>query len=417
MCPFPRLRRPLLVLVITAGSSIVLAACSPTTTKPPSHPTAAAAKVTPSGTPAPPPLITVLPADGTKDVALDTPVTVKTDSGAIDAVVVHPAGDNTTFLTGSLDRTGRTWTSTQPLDSASNYVVDVTASDGGDQSTSRTSFTTTTPIRLITNTQPSDGDTVGIAMPIILHFNVPVTADKQANLVSHLQVVSVPPQVGAWHWFAPDEVHFRPQEYWQPGTKVTLSAHLRGVGAGNNVFGQGDWAESFAIGQKHISTIDAGTHTMTVTANDQTLYTWPISAGRPQYPTIQGNLVVWFKQYDVFMDSGSIGIPEGSADGYAEHVFWDTAISTDGYFIHSAPWSVSSQGIDNVSHGCVNLSPSHAEAFFNFSQKGDLVIVTNTGHTADASDGEGDWQIPFAQYANSGGSPSPTAPPQQSGGI
>lgn len=426
MSPFPRLRRPLLVLSMMAAGSIVLAACSPSPTRPVSSPPAAAAaqaKVAARSTPGAPPVISVVPADGTTNVALDTQVTVKTDSGSIDAVVVHPANDHTAFLTGTLDRTGRIWTSTQPLDSGMSYVVDVTAHDeGGDQSTARTTFTTTTPttttaIRLITDSQPSDGDTVGIAMPITLHFNVPVDTDKQANLVSHLQVASVPPQAGAWHWFAPTVVHYRPQEYWQPGSKVTLSAHLRGVGVGNNAYGQGDWSMSFTVGQKHASTIDAAAHTMTVSANDQTLYTWPISAGRPQYPTIQGNLVVWFKQYDVFMDSGSIGIPEGSADGYAEDVYWDTAISTDGYFIHSAPWSVAQQGSQNVSHGCVNLSPEHAQTFFNFSQKGDLVIVLNTGLTATASDGEGDWQIPFAQYANSGGTTSLTPAPQQPGGL
>jgi lipoprotein-anchoring transpeptidase ErfK/SrfK len=155
---------------------------------------------------------------------------------------------------------------------------------------------------------------------------------------------------------------------------------------------------------------------MTVTADDKTLYTWPVSTGRPKNPTIQGNLVVWYKQQDVLMDSQSIGIPRNSPDGYYEHVYWDTAISTDGFFIHSAPWSEWAQGSQNVSHGCVNLSPSRAETFFNFTQKGDLVIVTNTGHTGDASDGEGDWQIAFDQYANSGGTVS-SAAPQQPGGL
>jgi lipoprotein-anchoring transpeptidase ErfK/SrfK len=400
---------------MAAAGSILLAACSPTSKPAPSQPAITAATST-SATP--PPAISVVPADGAKEVALDTPVTVRTDSGAIDAVVVHPADTTARFLTGTLDAAGRTWTSSSPLDAGTDYVVDVTAhGTGGDQTTSRTTFSTLSPKRLTTYAEPGDGETVGIAMPIALRFNAPIAADKQAALVAHLQVTSDPPQPGAWHWFAPTEVHYRPADYWQPGTKVLLRANLAGVAAGNNVFGMGNWSETFTIGEKHVSTIDAATHQMTVTANDQTLYTWPISAGRPKNPTLQGNLVVWYTQQDVLMDSQTIGIPRYSPDGYYEHVYWDTAISTDGFFVHSAPWSEWAQGSQNVSHGCVNLSPDRAKTFFNFSRKGDLVIVKNTGRPADASDGEGDWQIPFAQYANSGGAATPTQSPQQPGGL
>jgi len=84
-------------------------------------------------------------------------------------------------------------------------------------------------------------------------------------------------------------------------------------------------------------------------------------------------------------------------------VYWDTAISTNGFFIHSAPWDVGIQGYANVSHGCVNLSPERAQVFYDFSQPGDIVIGSNTGRVADAGDGEGDWQVPFASFANSGG--------------
>jgi lipoprotein-anchoring transpeptidase ErfK/SrfK len=412
----PSLRRPLTTLVLAAAGSMVLVACSPS-----SKPTGvglSAGTATAVPTTSQPPGITVSPPDGARDVRLDTAVTVTTDSGLIDAVVVHPSGDSESFLTGRLDDGGRTWTSTMTLDSGTDYVVEVTAhGSGGDQSTARTSFSTMVPKRLTTDTEPEDGETVGIAMPISLRFNVPVIAERQANLVAHLQVTTDPPVDGAWHWFAPSEVHFRPRDYWTPGTRVTLNAHLRGVDAGNNVFGQGDWSLSFTIGDKHVSVIDAGAHTMTVSAADKTLYTWPISAGRPRNPTLQGNLVVWYKQYDVLMDSQTIGIPRYSPDGYYEHVYWDTAISTDGFFVHSAPWSEWAQGSQNVSHGCVNLSPSRAETFFNFSRKGDLVIVKNTGRPADSSDGEGDWQIPFDKYANSGGTAAPSATPSQPGGL
>ena len=413
----PRLSRSLLCLTLAAAGSIALVACSPSTqvSQPagggPANPTQVAKA-------APPPNLSVSPADGTKGVKLNDPVTVSVDSGSIDSVLVHPSGDTQAFRTGTLGNGSRTWTSTAPLAPGTDYVVEVAAhAEGGATSTARTTFSTSTPKRLTTSTQPQDGETVGVAMPISLSFNAPVAADKQANLVSHLKVTTSPPVQGAWHWFAPDEVHFRPADYWSPGTKVTLQADLLGVDAGNNVFGLGNWTMSFTVGDKHVSTIDAATHQMTVTSNDKTLYTWPVSVGRPKNPTLQGSLYVQYKQQDVLMDSQTIGIPRNSPDGYYEHVYWDTAISTDGFFVHSAPWSEWAQGSQNVSHGCVNLSPARAQTFFNFSQKGDLVVVKNTGRPADASDGEADWNIPFDQFANSGGSSSPAASPAQPGGL
>jgi lipoprotein-anchoring transpeptidase ErfK/SrfK len=401
-----------------AVSSIVLAACSPSNNgaKTPAQGGGAAAAVATAS--AVPPSITVEPADGTKDVKLDTHVQVSADTGSLDSVVVHPSGDNTAFLTGSLGDGGRSWTSNAPLESGMDYVVDVAAhGPGGGQSTARTTFSTMVPKRLTTTTSPTDGETVGVGMPISLSFNAPVAPEMQATVVQHLQVVTTPPVTGAWHWFAPTEVHFRPKDYWAPGTKVTVNANLLGINVGNNVYGLGNWTMSFTIGAKHVSVIDAAAHTMTVSDGDKQLYTWPVSTGRPRNPTIEGTLVVQYKQQDVLMDSATIGIPRNSADGYYEHVFWDTAISTDGFFIHSAPWSEWAQGSQNVSHGCVNLSPARAQTFFNFSQKGDVVLVQHTGHPADASDGEGDWQIPFEQFANSGGATTAPANPAQPGGL
>ena len=105
------------------------------------------------------------------------------------------------------------------------------------------------------------------------------------------------------------------------------------------------------------------------------------------------------------MDSTSIGIPRENWDGYYEHVYWNTAISTDGYYVHGAPWSLAAQGVTNVSHGCVNLSPEHAMAFFNFSRVGDIVIVRGSTKPATSEDGEGDWQMPFDQFARTGSAP------------
>src|SRR5579864_2949015 len=149
--------RPLTSLVLAAVGSIVLVACAPST---PKTTDVAIGSGTPTavGTASVPPDISVVPADGAQDVRLDTAVTVRSDTGILDAVVVHPSGDTQSFLTGKLDAGAHTWTSTSALDAGTDYVVDVTAhGSGGDQSTARTKFSTLTPKRLTTDAQPQDG--------------------------------------------------------------------------------------------------------------------------------------------------------------------------------------------------------------------------------------------------------------------
>ena len=50
-----------------------------------------------------------------------------------------------------------------------------------------------------------------------------------------------------------DEVHWRPKEYWTPGTKVSVVAKVYGMDLGNGLFGQEDRAASFTIGPSKIA--------------------------------------------------------------------------------------------------------------------------------------------------------------------
>lgn len=53
-----------------------------------------------------------------------------------------------------------------------------------------------------------------------------------------------------------------------------------------------------------------------------------------------------------------------------------------------------SQGEENVSHGCINLSPSNAQWFFDNFGSGDPVVIKNTsGGPYNQNDGAQDWQI------------------------
>ena len=56
------------------------------------------------------------------------------------------------------------------------------------------------------------------------------------------------------------------------------------------------------------------------------------------------------------MDSRTIGIPLSDPEGYKLTVSNAVRITSGGVYVHSAPWSVGSQGYANVSHGCINLA-------------------------------------------------------------
>ena len=53
-------------------------------------------------------------------------------------------------------------------------------------------------------------------------------------------MTSQPAQAGAFHWISNQEVHWRPRNYWRPGTDVTVKADIGGVPAGNGIYGQMD---------------------------------------------------------------------------------------------------------------------------------------------------------------------------------
>jgi lipoprotein-anchoring transpeptidase ErfK/SrfK len=400
--------RRIAMLAALSGAAAVLAGCA--------SPSGVAKSSVAGGTAhvvlaAAPPEVTVVPADHASGVALDAAVTVSSSVGSLTTVAVTKVGG--AALAGQLSTDGRTWTASDGLDPGAQYqVTAVAAGPDGTHTSSMSSFSTLGSVsgRLTTSYTPPDGSVVGVGEPIDLHFNTTVPVAQRAAIVQHLHVVSTPDQAGAWHWFDGADVHYRPAVYWQSGTKVTLNADLHGVNAGNGIWGLAGWSSSFSVGAKHVSLISDVTHQMQVYTNDQLVDTWPVSLGKPGFATLSGTLVVLFKTQRVMMDScstfGGAACHPGNVNYYHDYVYWDTAVSTNGFFIHAAPWSEPSQGFTDVSHGCINLSTAHAITFFSYALPGDVVVVSQTSNPADITNGEADWQIPFAQFDNSGGVPA-----------
>jgi len=370
-----------------------------------------------TSTPAAPPRpvsLSLSPADGAVDVRLDAPVEVSATLGRLEGVVVtaasgaatpaassEPAPDpasGPTELAGTGD--AQHWRAAQPLQPATTYTVAATVIDvGGRRELRRSTFTTATPTKVLkVSIGPLNGQTVGVGMPLALYLNTAVT--DHAAFESRLRVTTAPAVVGAWHWFSDTELHYRPENYWPSGTTVSFSGDLAAFDNGNGVWAVTPRTMSFSIGASHVSTVDAGSHQMTVSEGDSVLRTMNVSTGRDKYPTDSGIHVASEKARTIIMDSSTVGIPRGSADGYYETVEFNVRISNSGEFVHSAPWSVADQGQNNVSHGCVNLAPADAEWFFDFTLPGDVVKVVGTPKELAPTNGIGDWNVAWSEWAN-----------------
>ncbi|HJW58045.1 MAG TPA: Ig-like domain-containing protein, partial [Actinomycetota bacterium] len=168
--------------------------------------------------------VTVTPRDRATRVALDARARVVADSGRLRAVRVTGSGGRR--LAGRLEDGGRGWVSTGPLAPATRYqVVAVAVDDAGTPTRRASTFTTLRPrAELRAAIMPLDGETVGVGLPIGVWFSQPV-ADRAA-VERRLQVTSSKPVAGAWHWFADNEVHYRPRSYWPSGSMVILRARL-----------------------------------------------------------------------------------------------------------------------------------------------------------------------------------------------
>ncbi len=302
-----------------------------------------------------------------------------TDGTFSDVQVTGPAG---AVVAGRLSADKTHWVSTAGLQQASRYRVVGSAVDDEGLKAGYESVFRTRKLTLDEQTFPSfvplQGQTVGVGMPAIIRFDVPVT-DKAA-IEKHLSVVSSPAQAGSFHWISDSEVHWRPRTFWKPGTNVTVKADIGGVSAGNGIYGQKSRTTSFHVGRSLISKVNMDTDQMRVFQNGKLIRTIPITTGaQPKFTTRSGTKVIIEKFRHKRMNSETIGIDPNSADGYdLDDVEYAMRVTYSGEFVHAAPWSVGSQGHSNVSHGCTGMSTSNAAWLYNRSIVGDVVQYTGT---------------------------------------
>jgi lipoprotein-anchoring transpeptidase ErfK/SrfK len=410
-------------LAVALTALLALAACTspgaPTGTKTvtvaPGGETNVATSTPPSETPpstpaAPAAVITTNVRSGA--ISPTQPVSVSIANGTLTSVrMTNPAGK---VVSGKLATDAKSWTTTEDLGYSKTYRISATGKNAdGVVVSKQDKVTTLTPdnmtmpyIEDIYGTVIDSKQKYGVGMVVRVHFDESV---NRAEAQRTLSVKTSPQVVGGWYWDDDQNVYWRPKSYYQPGTKVSVTAKVYGKKVGAGLYGQADQSASFTIGAKHVSIANAKTHHVKVYFNDKLVRTMATSMGRggtvqgkngPIYLwTMPGTYTVINHENPAIMSSDSYGLPANSPAGYApEKVYWSTKISTDGIYLHELDATVWAQGNTNVSHGCLNMNYKNAKWFYQTSQIGDIVQVVHSGGPALQFWQGGQWGVPWSQW-------------------
>ena len=324
--------------------------------------------------------LSISPADGTRNAAPDQGITVTASHGKLGHVTVIAHGQP---VAGLLSQGGTVWHSQWALNVSERYQVSAIASNAaGKTVTAASSFRTLTPGQTF-QTQIFEGlnQTYGVGMPIKLTFSQPIANRYRAEVERSLQIQTSQPVTGAWDWQSSTLLDFRPLTYWPKGTRISFTGHLDGVQGAPGVYGAVELTQSFRIGASLIVVASTAQHTMSLYYNGRRIHRWPISTGRPGDDTPNGTYLTIEKGNPVDM----IG------PGYNIEVPWSVRFTWSGDYLHDAYWSVGQQGFTNVSHGCVNMPPADAEAYYKMAVPGDPVTIVGSPRGGVWGNGWTDW--------------------------
>lgn len=362
--------------------------------------------------PAAPAVVTITPGPGAQDVDPLAAVTVTAAAGALtDVVMLNEQGKR---IVGVMTPDNTVWKPGVALGYGRTYTLRASAvGTNGTKISQVSTFSTLTPdhqteVSLTTTagTPLQDGGTYGIGTVVVARFDEPIIDKAAAE--RRLSVRTSPPVSGSWYWLDDQNAHWRPPQYFSPGTVVTAAANIYGAPLGGGLYGQEDARVTFTIGDAHVSIADDVTKQVSVYNNGQLVRTMPTSMGMGGSETIAGQTISFWTQRGIYtvmdkaspvvMDSSTYGLPINSRLGYRETIYYATRISTDGVYLHQLESTVWAQGNTNVSHGCLNLNGENARWFYEFSRPGDIVEVRNTGGEPLQMWQNGDWSMPWDQW-------------------
>ena len=340
--------------------------------------------------------------DGARRVAVDTVVKVKAASGTLRKVklaysyIDRQGRAKKDTVAGKLSKDKQTWIAADRLEPAATYTLTMSGRNATNQVTTTKTRFSTQNLSLSQQTYPTlyplEGMKVGIGMPVVLTFDVPVKNKREFE--KNLEVRSSPAQPGTWRWFSDTQVRYRPKSYWKPGTKITVNANLNGVNAGNGIYGQNSTKTSFTVGRSFKIRINLRSDVARVYKNGKNIRTIYVSGGKPGWQTRSGVKLIMGKEYNKKMTNEAIGAKEDYTL-IARHAL---RITNSGEFLHSAPWNTAHFGRRNASHGCTGMSNGNAAWLYRHTLIGDPVVTTGSSRGVEDGNGYSDWNLSWATY-------------------
>jgi lipoprotein-anchoring transpeptidase ErfK/SrfK len=396
-----RVRKAVIGVVAFTAAGVMLAACSSGSDNANGKSSGGSGSQSAPTTTSPPVNIAITPASS-PEMNPSTPVVVKATNGTLKTVAVTNAKTGAT-VTGDFSADKTSWTSNEPLGFGASYSVDaVGANPQGASNEQKSTLTTITPTKTSnTNMFPAPSSVssvgIGVGMPIVFQFTNAVT--NKSDVEKAITITTSPHQPVGFHWLSSTELDARPQAYWTAGTTIHVSTKLYGMDLGGGNYDKEDRNETYKVHDSWIAQANGQTEQMNILHNGSVVKTMNISMGKDSTPTSTGPHVIFDKKQSVEMNSCTYGICPPNPLAYDETEYYAERITNGGEFVHENPDTVGAQGHSNVSHGCINLSPSDAQWFFNNLGIGDVVEVTNAnGAPLATTDFMADWLIPWADW-------------------
>lgn len=390
---------------IARGDSPLPGSHGSATTQPDSG--SSSSQPSPKPTPTPDPVrMTTNVGDGATGVKVDKIIKVASAHGKLSKVslsgkYVDHGQTKRIHIDGALNGSKTGWTASDLLEPNGTYTVKMTGvSDHGVKTTDTSTFKSqdlTLDQQIYPSFAGTLGGTVGVGTPVVLRFDRPVK--DRATFQRHLHVTSTSHQKGSWHWYSDQEVHWRPATYWKPGTRVTATADINSIPAGNGEYGQLNASTSFTVGDSVVTKVNLATDVAKVYVNGRKARTILVSAGKPGWETRSGTSLITQKAMHYRMTSQMIGLPKTGPQSYDLTVKYALRITNSGEFLHSAPWNAAYFGRQNASHGCIGMSVADAGWLYRYALPGSPVVVTGTNRGLEPLNGLTDWNADFKTYA------------------
>ncbi|MFJ9662546.1 Ig-like domain-containing protein [Streptomyces griseoflavus] len=347
-------------------------------------------------------VVAIAPEDGAESVRTTGALKVTASKGKLTEVVVRNPDGGT--VEGEISGDGATWTPSTHLAASTKYTVHAVAKDSGGRTAAEDStFTTLTPKNtFIGHFTPEDGSEVGVGMPFSLRFTRGITNPEDVEKA--IRVTTEPAVEVEGHWFGNDRLDFRPEKYWQAGTKVTVDVNLDGVEGRDGVYGKQSKKVSFTIGRAQVSVVDAKKLTMEVQRDGKVIKTIPVTTGKAGMETWNGQMVISERLKVTRMNGETVGYG-GEYD--IKDVPHAMRLTTSGTFLHGNYWGGGAFGNYNASHGCIGLrdvrggwdKKAPGAWFFENSMIGDVVVVKNSNDAVVAPDnGLNGWNMSWEKW-------------------